>query len=499
MLVNPGGTFSNSGTVSLQGGLTSSAGDCENGSLAVGLADVGAPEPKSVNTPEGTNVSVQPLDPTTGTAPATLIFSFVSQAGTTSLTTGSSGPPPPSGFQVGDPSIYYDLTTTALFSDPVGGCIDYSGVSFIDESNLALFHFENGAWVDVTSSLNTVDNIICGSVTSLSPFAIFESVNHPPVAKVGPDQRVECVGPTGIMVTLDGTGSSDPDGDPLTFTWTGPFGTAVGATPSVSLPPGIHTITLTLDDGNGGTDTDTVVITLVEDTTPPMVAVSASPTSLWPPNHKYEGIPLTVAASDICDASPTVSAKVISDEADAGKGDGKTTGDIKVTTAGGDVLLSSNAAPQVAFDPVNDQLELRAERSGSGDGRVYTIHVTAEDASGNTASSTAMVTVEHDKGKKSAKVVAAHSRVGMGNHPNPFNPSTTIRYTLPEAAAVRLSIYSILGQRVQVLVDATQGAGVHAVEWDGRDVFGHKVAAGVYLYRLETGPYVEVRKMVFTK
>ena len=84
---------------------------------------------------------------------------------------------------------------------------------------------------------------------------------------------------------------------------------------------------------------------------------------------------------------------------------------------GGDVLLSSNDAPEVAFDPVNDQLELRAERSGKGDGRVYTITVTATDGSGTTATSTTTVTVDYNQGKKAAKVVAANLSFAAANYP----------------------------------------------------------------------------------
>ena len=57
---------------------------------------------------------------------------------------------------------------------------------------------------------------------------------------------------------LDGLSSSDPDGDILTYAWSGPFGTEIGATPSVNIPLGAHTVTLTVDDGRGGTATDKV-------------------------------------------------------------------------------------------------------------------------------------------------------------------------------------------------------------------------------------------------
>ncbi len=85
------------------------------------------------------------------------------------------------------------------------------------------------------------------------------------------------------------------------------------------------------------------------------------------------------------------------------------------------------------------------------------------------------------------------------NTPNPFNPSTTIRYRLAEASGVRLVVYNLLGQRVRVLVDAAQGPGVHSIQWDGRDAAGRQVATGLYIYRLEAGGFSQVRKMLFAK
>jgi hypothetical protein len=86
------------------------------------------------------------------------------------------------------------------------------------------------------------------------------TVNQRPTAVAGPDQTIN--GPSGVDVTLHGSGSSDPDGDPLTYTWTGAFGIADGVMPTVTLAAGVHVVTLTVDDGNGGTDSDTLEITV---------------------------------------------------------------------------------------------------------------------------------------------------------------------------------------------------------------------------------------------
>jgi len=107
---------------------------------------------------------------------------------------------------------------------------------------------------------------------------IITPTNRAPIADAGADSTVECSGdPTGV--TLNGTGSSDPDEDELVFTWTGSFpegeGTVSGETPTVSLVHGEHTITLTVDDGKGGMDSDEVVIT-VEDSTPPEITIPAA-------------------------------------------------------------------------------------------------------------------------------------------------------------------------------------------------------------------------------
>jgi hypothetical protein len=86
------------------------------------------------------------------------------------------------------------------------------------------------------------------------------------------------------------------------------------------------------------------------------------------------------------------------------------------------------------------------------------------------------------------------------NRPNPFNPSTTISFTLPVESEVRLEVYDVSGRLVARLIDgARQGAGPHNVEWNGRDASGRAAASGIYVYRLVAGKEVISRKMVLLR
>ncbi|MFH1843324.1 MAG: T9SS type A sorting domain-containing protein, partial [bacterium] len=86
------------------------------------------------------------------------------------------------------------------------------------------------------------------------------------------------------------------------------------------------------------------------------------------------------------------------------------------------------------------------------------------------------------------------------NHPNPFNPSTTIRYDLPQPCRVTLSIFDLSGRQVCVLKQGErEGAGAWSVVWRGRDTAGRQVASGAYFYRLEAGKFVETRRMILVR
>lgn len=227
------------------------------------------------------------------------------------------------------------------------------------------------------------DDLIVGKPAGGSGAAsiVLLAANKPPIARAGADQTDECTASTGTAVTLDGSASSDPDGDSLTFEWRDSNNVVVGTTPivHVTLGLGTHTFTLTVSDNFGGSSTDAVNVT-VADTTPPALSVSVAPSTLWPPNHRLVPIGATVTVTDACDASPSIQLiAAMSNEPDNSLGDGTTSGDIQDAAVGTD----------------DRAFLLRAERSGTGAGRIYTVTYRATDASSNVTVVSAQVVVPH--------------------------------------------------------------------------------------------------------
>lgn len=140
---------------------------------------------------------------------------------------------------------------------------------FLEETldTAAVFTGERGnTYKFLCVAVDTSGNAEAQSIVAEAVTTIF--ANRPPVADAGSDQTLECTAPSGASVTLDGLTSSDPDGDVLAYIWTGSFGASNYVSPTISLPVYSHIITLTVDDGHGGSDSDNVAI-VVQDTTPP--------------------------------------------------------------------------------------------------------------------------------------------------------------------------------------------------------------------------------------
>jgi flagellar hook assembly protein FlgD len=86
-----------------------------------------------------------------------------------------------------------------------------------------------------------------------------------------------------------------------------------------------------------------------------------------------------------------------------------------------------------------------------------------------------------------------------GNYPNPFNPETSIAFSLKEAGNVKIEIYNIKGQRINTLVNEVRNAGNYSLIWRGTDNNNSKVASGVYFYRMETPGFTDTKKMLLMK
>ncbi len=94
---------------------------------------------------------------------------------------------------------------------------------------------------------------------------------------------------------------------------------------------------------------------------------------------------------------------------------------------------------------------------------------------------------------------SSEKTLGLSNHPNPFNPSTEVVYTLPVDADVTLKIYNILGREVITLVEGIKTAGEHRIRWDGTAESGREVASGIYLYRLQADAASTTKKMILLR
>jgi V8-like Glu-specific endopeptidase len=191
-------------------------------------------------------------------------------------------------------------------------------------------------------------------------------------------------------------------------------------------------ITVSAEDLCGGLTTESVDIQ-VDDNIAPTIAVELNRYELWPPNHKLVTIEVTVDASDNCPNTTWTLVSVTSDEPEDGTGDGDTAPD---------VVGADTGTPDVEF-------QLRSERAGNGDGRVYTIVYGVEDACGNTGQAEAQVIVPHDQ-SGNALWVSGLTDEGRAIDPN----ATSVVLVVPSIPPL-FDAQTILADRI--LVGNTEG------------------------------------------
>lgn len=338
------------------------------------------------------------------------------------------------------------------------------------------------------------------------------TANQPPVCDAGGPYWAECQGAT-TSLQLDGTGSSDPDGDALTYAWTSDcpgaaFDDATSATPVLTVDTSCAcsidcTVTLAVSDGREVTRCSAVV--QIDDTTPPVITPTGADLVLWPPNHKYHNIPVGACLASVldrCDQSIGLASvhvtSVTSDEPEdaQGNGDGKTLDDIRI------------ACP--------NSVQLRAERQGGGqhNGRVYTIHYEVADASGNVSRDTCKVSVPHDQSGDPAvegpgpgymvTTCVPPAVIARDNQPagvllrRDGGLGIGISFVLAEPGIVHFDVFDIRGRLVQHRSPALP-VGAHTLHWNGTDAAGAEVAAGIYLFRLQADGKTSSFKSVWAR
>ena len=275
---------------------------------------------------------------------------------------------------------------------------------------------------------------------------------------------------------------------------------------------GETTVECTAVDDAGNVSTSSFVV-IVIDIESPVLEVVTDPITLWPVNHKYKTINLDQLVLDVSDncgigEEGVVITMVSSDEPEDAKGggDGKTTDDI---------IISADCT----------SVDLRAERQGGSNGRVYTINLSVRDEAGNETTAQCYVHVPH-----SVKGIAIDDGVGSGYNvesncsggfkdgiisdqnklqianelqficfPNPFREETILQYTVPVETRVILEIYSIDGKKINILVNRQEKAGSYSIKWKGRDNSDLPLPNGIYLARIFAGNNKQTVRIVLQR
>jgi hypothetical protein len=181
---------------------------------------------------------------------------------------------------------------------------------------------------------------------------------------------------------------------------------------------------------------------------------------------------------------------------------------VSADLAVGGVMLGDLLAGENQAFLVNPGTRLDANLALLGSGRSFTGTGSLLIVSSAADLSTTRVVIDA-RGTDNSRLEVSLNRAGgeqipgvyslHNNYPNPFNPKTTISFSLPANQQVKLAVFSLDGRKVATLLDEPRSAGTHEVTWMGLDDAGQPVASGSYMYRLDAGPYSQVMKMTLMK
>jgi hypothetical protein len=276
--------------------------------------------------------------------------------------------PAPTGQNAG---VLFDLSPFYLpLVPPMFGGLVHGAVVYPPDQIAGLFAGSN--YINIHTALNPGGEIR-GQLIPLLPPAPSTPANTPPSVQCAGDATVEC-GPASVSANV-----GDAEGDALIVVWSvngipvqtnqvsgGVAPTAATVVLTMTFSVGANEVSVTATDTQGLPASCSTVVSVVDHTPPVLSGVAAEPNTLWPPNHKMVPVTISAEVADGCSAAAWQIVSVTCNEPTNGKGDGNTAGDW--------LISSSNT------------VLLRAERSGKGSGRVYTIWVRGVDAAGNLSS-----------------------------------------------------------------------------------------------------------------
>jgi hypothetical protein len=282
-----------------------------------------------------------------------------------------------------------EYTTSGETINPelISGLDHPYGIALDGKGHLYVANEGSGTIGEYTTSGATVNAALISGLSA--PWSVvFDVPVVVPVITCPANSTVECGSASTVMAQV-----ADPDGENLTVVWTlngtvvqtnlVPGSTSAAGTNvsfSAVLPLGSNMVAVTVSDTAGNSASCSRTVAVVDATPPVIESVTASPDVLWPPNHRMVAVAVDAVVTDECGPANWKIVGVSSNEAENARGSGHTSPDWQIT--GDHAVL------------------LRAERSGTGIARVYTIAIEATDASGHSSQSTVTVTVPHDRGKR---------------------------------------------------------------------------------------------------
>ena len=394
----------------------------------------------------------------------------------------------PIGNKTADAFVTLSFTTTASdANDQVDDAISFSVSPALPPGatyDTATGHFSWTPQPSDAGSYSLTFTASDGHATDSETITITVNANnHPPVAVAGGPYS----GGTGLAIQFNGTGSSDPDGNNLTYAWDfGDGSTATGATPTHAYAFAnnyLATLTVTDDGSPSLSDTDVASVSVLA-TIPAQVTAK-----LYGGAFRITGGGTQAMGLEINVRPPTdIDPNTIRLSAPAGSGAvSEIAADPKTATIG-DIDNDGVIEMDVAFT----RAQLQSLLGNVANGTVVTLTMKARTTAG-----TGAIPIQ---GTISVKIKSGGGHaVSSFASPNPFNPETAVNFTLKNAGQVTVRIYSLEGRLVKTLLNEYATAGSHEVRWNGTDNTGRSVPSGMYFVKTESGADKSVVKLSLLK